>query len=58
MDSMASRSKLCGHLVLVTGFWNGRSVRGHLREMISLEIARSEVVDVVEGEREWGRGWD
>lgn len=33
-------------------------MRGHLREMISLEIARSEVVDVVEGEREWGRGWD
>lgn len=62
MLSMASRSKLCGHFVEVTGSRKVRSVRGHLREMISRSMAMEE-------EREedgellgwaawcWGRDW-
>src|SRR5438034_8019876 len=41
MSSIAERSKLWGHLVLVTGSLNGRRVIGHLREMRSPWMARS-----------------
>jgi hypothetical protein len=41
MSVMASRSKLCGHFVLVTGSRKSRSVNGHLSEMRSRSMAMS-----------------
>jgi hypothetical protein len=41
MAVIASRSKLWGHFVLVTGSRKGRRVRGHFREMRSRSMATS-----------------
>ena len=59
---MASRSKLCGHFVLVTGSRKGRRVSGHLGFMRSLATAMSSsspdwVSSIIWLVRGSGRGW-